>query len=143
MFLQQQVHVQHIVGRDRGPSLGDLDLLVGEVGNARSVAVPAAAVPQHVLHRDVGDIRVSQHAAPGLLIEDAAIASTLISLRASGFLCSEGCRSSAPASHPIKAKESSGIFHVPGGRFYDRTKPDRCYPTAAAAEADGYRRSKT
>jgi hypothetical protein len=50
---------------------------------------------------------------------------------------------SAPASHPIKAKESSGIFHVPGGRFYDRTKPDRCYPTASAAEADGYRQSKT
>ena len=50
---------------------------------------------------------------------------------------------STPAGHPVKAKESSGIFHVPGGRFYDRTKPDRCYPTAAAAEADGYRRSKT
>jgi hypothetical protein len=50
---------------------------------------------------------------------------------------------STPAGHPIKVKESSGIFHVPGGRFYDRTKPDRCYPTAAAAEADGYRRSKT
>ena len=50
---------------------------------------------------------------------------------------------STPASHPVKVKESSGIFHVPGGRFYDRTKPDRCYPTAAAAEADGYRRSKT
>jgi hypothetical protein len=50
---------------------------------------------------------------------------------------------SAPESHPIKVKLSSGIFHVPGGRFYDRTRPDRCYPTAAAAEADGYRRSKT
>jgi hypothetical protein len=50
---------------------------------------------------------------------------------------------STPAGHPVKVKESSGIFHVPGGRFYDRTKPDRCYPTAAAAEADGYRRSKT
>jgi hypothetical protein len=50
---------------------------------------------------------------------------------------------STPESHPVKVKESSGIFHVPGGRFYDRTKPDRCYPTAAAAEADGYRRSKT
>lgn len=50
---------------------------------------------------------------------------------------------SAPDGHPVKVKESSGIFHVPGGRFYDRTKPDRCYPTAAAAEADGYRRSKT
>jgi hypothetical protein len=50
---------------------------------------------------------------------------------------------SAPASHPVKAKASSGIFHVPGGRFYDRTKADRCYATAAAAEADGYRPSKT
>lgn len=50
---------------------------------------------------------------------------------------------STPVGHPIKVKESSGIFHVPGGRFYDRTKADRCYPTAAAAEADGYRRSKT
>ena len=50
---------------------------------------------------------------------------------------------STPDSHPVKAKESSGIFHVPGGRFYDRTKADRCYPTAAAAEADGYRQSKT
>lgn len=48
-----------------------------------------------------------------------------------------------PPSHPIKAKDASGIFHQPGGRFYDRTKPDRCYPTAAAAEADGYRRSKS
>lgn len=48
-----------------------------------------------------------------------------------------------PATHPIKAKDSSGIFHQPGGRFYERTKPDRCYPTAAAAEADGYRRSKS
>ncbi len=50
---------------------------------------------------------------------------------------------STPASHPIKAKASSGIYHVPGGRFYDRTSPDRCYHTAAAAEADGYRRSKS
>jgi hypothetical protein len=50
---------------------------------------------------------------------------------------------STPDSHPIKAKDSSGIFHVPGGRFYDRTKADRCYPTAAAAETDGYRQSKT
>jgi hypothetical protein len=50
---------------------------------------------------------------------------------------------SVPASHPVKVKESSGIFHLPGGRFYDRTRPDRCYPTAAAAEADGYRQSKT
>ena len=49
----------------------------------------------------------------------------------------------APDGFPIKVKVSSGIFHVPGGRFYDRTKPDRWYATEEAAIADGYRRSKT
>jgi hypothetical protein len=50
---------------------------------------------------------------------------------------------SVPAGHPIKANDSSMIFHVPNGRFYDRTKPERCYATAADAEADGYRPSKS
>ena len=50
---------------------------------------------------------------------------------------------SVPESHSIKANDSSKIFHVPGGRFYDRAKPERCYATAAAAEADGYRPSKS
>lgn len=50
---------------------------------------------------------------------------------------------SLPDGFPVKVKLSSGIFHVPGGRFYDRTSPDRCYTTAAAAEADGYRQSKS
>jgi hypothetical protein len=48
-----------------------------------------------------------------------------------------------PDGYPVKVKISSGIFHVPGGRFYERTSPDRCYPSAAAAEADGYRPSKS
>jgi len=47
-----------------------------------------------------------------------------------------------PASHPVKAKLASGIFHSPGGQMYDRTVPDRCYRDAAAAEADGLRASK-
>jgi hypothetical protein len=45
-------------------------------------------------------------------------------------------------SHLIKANDNSGIFHVPGGRFYDRTKAERCYATAADAVADGYRPAK-
>jgi hypothetical protein len=49
---------------------------------------------------------------------------------------------SCPVSHPVKAKESSGIYHVPGGLSYDRTVADRCYSSEAAAEADGYRRAK-
>jgi hypothetical protein len=47
-----------------------------------------------------------------------------------------------PATHPVKVKLASGIFHVPGGMNYARTNADRCYADAAAAEADGYRPAK-
>lgn len=47
-----------------------------------------------------------------------------------------------PTSHPVKAKLSSKIFHLPGMLAYDRTNPDRCYADAASAEADGLRASK-
>jgi hypothetical protein len=47
-----------------------------------------------------------------------------------------------PTTHPVKAKLTSGIFHVPGGANYERTKADRCYTTTDAAEADGLRASK-
>lgn len=49
---------------------------------------------------------------------------------------------SCPASHPVKAKLSSGVFHLPGMMYYERTNPDRCYADAAAAEADGLRQAK-
>jgi hypothetical protein len=47
-----------------------------------------------------------------------------------------------PASHPVKANDHSGIFHVPGGRFYDRTVAVRCYAGPESATADGYRPAK-
>jgi hypothetical protein len=47
-----------------------------------------------------------------------------------------------PLTHPVKAKLASGIYHVPGGGNYERTKPDRCYATAEAAAADGLRPAK-
>jgi hypothetical protein len=47
-----------------------------------------------------------------------------------------------PASHPLKAKDSSKIVHQPGGLSYERTHADRCYGDLAAAEADGYRAAK-
>ena len=47
-----------------------------------------------------------------------------------------------PDGFPLKANDNSGIFHVPGGRFYDRTVPERCYATADDALADGYRQAK-
>jgi len=47
-----------------------------------------------------------------------------------------------PEGYPIKGNADSGIYHVPGGRFYDRTVPERCYADEDDAIADGYRRSK-
>ncbi|HZJ27746.1 MAG TPA: hypothetical protein VFF40_12165 [Acidimicrobiia bacterium] len=49
---------------------------------------------------------------------------------------------SCPASHPVKAKLSSGIFHLPGGTNYERTNADRCYIDPDAAAADGLRAAK-
>ena len=48
-----------------------------------------------------------------------------------------------PDGYPIKGNAHSRIYHVPGGRFYDRTVAERCYATAADAEADGYRAAKS
>jgi hypothetical protein len=47
-----------------------------------------------------------------------------------------------PDSHPVKGKLASGIYHVPGGLNYARTRPDRCYVDAAAAESEGLRAAK-
>lgn len=51
-----------------------------------------------------------------------------------------------PPSHPIKGNFTpySGercIYHLPGGRFYDKTKPEKCYATPDA-KAAGCRASK-
>jgi hypothetical protein len=42
----------------------------------------------------------------------------------------------------VKGKLTSKIFHLPGMLNYDRTKPDRCYKDASAAEGDGLRQAK-
>jgi hypothetical protein len=47
-----------------------------------------------------------------------------------------------PSSHPVKAKMASRIFHLPGMFAYERTRPDRCYADAEAAEGDGFTRAK-
>lgn len=52
-----------------------------------------------------------------------------------------------PAAHPIKGNftPSSGercIYHPPGGEFYGRTKPERCYASGEEAARDGCRASK-
>ena len=50
--------------------------------------------------------------------------------------------SDCPSSHPVKGNASSGIYHVPGGGYYDVTNPEECFATEADAVAAGYRASK-
>lgn len=52
-----------------------------------------------------------------------------------------------PLSHPIKGNFTtySGeqcIYHMPGQRFYNKTKAEQCYATEADARRDGCRKSK-
>jgi hypothetical protein len=52
-----------------------------------------------------------------------------------------------PPSHPIKGNFTTYssepcIYYMPGGQFYSKTKPERCYATEEDAQKDGCRRSK-
>ena len=52
-----------------------------------------------------------------------------------------------PVSQSIKGNFTtySGercIYHISGGQFYGKTKPERCYATEAEALQDGCRKSK-
>lgn len=50
--------------------------------------------------------------------------------------------SSCPSWAPIKGNASSGIYHMRGQRFYDRTYPEDCFRTEKAARDAGYRKAK-
>jgi hypothetical protein len=46
-----------------------------------------------------------------------------------------------PNEAPIKGNQS-GIYHVPGGQFYDRTNAEECFASESAAQDAGYRKSQ-
>lgn len=47
-----------------------------------------------------------------------------------------------PVDKPIKGNAQSGIYHVPGGASYGRTKAEKCFATESDALSAGYRASK-
>lgn len=52
-----------------------------------------------------------------------------------------------PTSHPIKGNfttysDEPCIYHMPGGQFYSKTHPERCYASEEEARKDGCRKSK-
>lgn len=47
-----------------------------------------------------------------------------------------------PKDKPIKGNAQSGIYHLPGQKYYKQTKPEDCFTTEDEAKTAGYRRSK-
>ncbi|RHA44614.1 sunset domain-containing protein [Cellulomonas rhizosphaerae] len=47
-----------------------------------------------------------------------------------------------PSWAPVKGNANSGIYHVPGGRYYSITIAEECFTTPGAARAHGYRASR-
>jgi len=79
---------------------------------------------------------------PPLDAETATKPSPTLSTADTGGWVAPDADGACPITHPIKANGNSKIFHVPTGRFYERTNPERCYPTPEAAVTDGYRQAK-
>jgi len=48
-----------------------------------------------------------------------------------------------PEGFPIKGNADSMIYHTPASSSYKRTHPEICFATEEAAEAKGYRSSKS
>jgi NAD(P) transhydrogenase subunit alpha len=82
---------------------------------------------------------------PGLATSPAPVgtnadATTLATPR--GAVAANGSRE-CPQNFPIKGNAPTRIYHEPGNASYDRTIPEYCFDSSAAAEAAGYRASRT
>ena len=62
--------------------------------------------------------------------------------RSSGSSVPSISKSDCPPGYPVKGNASSGIYHFPGGDYYDVTNPEECFASEADAVAGGYRASE-
>lgn len=74
----------------------------------------------------------------------AVIVFGMLQSRATPVNSASPVNGTCPAGYPVKGNDgqSGHIYHVPGGQFYNATRPERCFSDGAAAEAAGYRRSQ-
>ncbi|MFJ2617912.1 hypothetical protein [Glutamicibacter sp. NPDC087344] len=71
-------------------------------------------------------------------VSKKAAKKTPVSKKPSGYNC--------PAGYPVKGNRTGSNkewkYHVKGGQFYDRTKPEECFKNTSDARKAGYRASK-
>jgi competence protein ComEC len=124
-------------------SVGAQTLVTADVGtitinsNSATYSVTAERGEPAAGGESAGSEAAAQPPAPEPSQEPAAVPSSGQAQPISEYDC--------PASHPIKGNVSSSgerIYHVPGGAFYARTKPEECFATEQDAQAAGYRKSQ-
>lgn len=110
---------------------------------------PGPAAPQHARASSPAEPAPEAEAAatPGSEPEpnadpDSASGTHLQPVQAADQIWAEPIDGGCPPGYPVKAKVRSGIYHEPGMRAYERTRPDRCYATATDAQGDGFRAAK-
>lgn len=113
-----------------------------DLPSPRPVEVPEpVAVPQPVELTEAAVARRRSPATVTIPVQVEPDDEVVIDLT-DGSLWAAPVDGECPDGFPIKAKLSSGIFHLPGMSAYGRTHPDRCYASADDALLDGLRAAK-
>jgi micrococcal nuclease len=116
---------------------------------ARDLGIWGLSLEQQCLLADRGNGIGEGSIKCDLMAEESASASASPSASADSSATAQPSGSGAvapiseddcPQSAPIKGNQS-GLYHVPGGAYYDVTNPEECFATAADAEAAGYEAS--
>ena len=88
-----------------------------------------AVVAEAILTRDPEDAERGDVVAEAIAAADAGGVPP-------GAVRGDGSRD-CPSAYPIKASQSSRLFHEPGSAAYDATIPELCFSSAASARAAG------
>jgi hypothetical protein len=106
------------------------------------LAAAAGLLVTLVRRRNVGAEPAVRPVWPPLDDADAATTETVADDVPPSARWSDPVEKACPPGFEVKVKLASGIYHLPGMFAYDRTVPDRCYASAEAAAADGFRAAK-
>ncbi len=87
------------------------------------------------------DLMAEESASPSASASASAPADSSASAApAGGGAVAPVSEDDCPSNAPIKGNQS-GLYHVPGGSYYDVTNPEECFATTQDAEAAGYEAS--